>query len=70
MQAVPAAFLRWLKHTAAVTVEAVRYHRRYQLALWEVPAALAVSWLYYSVFLVGEILTHVAPDYAKKSFRV
>lgn len=70
MQSLPAGFLRYFKNLARVAWRSVTGYRAVGLRIWQVPAVLAISGAYYTVFLAGEFLTHVAPAYMKRSFRV
>ena len=70
MQSLPASFLRYLKNLARVVGRSTTHYRDVGLRLWQVPAVMVISGGYYTVFLVGEVLTHLAPAYMKRSFRV
>lgn len=70
MQSAPAGLLRFGKHLSRVVYSGFFRRRQVGLRWWEVPAAIGISAAYYTVFLVGELLTHVAPAYMKRSFRV
>ena len=70
MQSAPAGLLRYFKNLAKVVWRSTTRFRAVGLRLWDVPAVLVISGVYYTVFLVGELLTHVAPGYMKRSFRV
>jgi glycosyltransferase involved in cell wall biosynthesis len=47
-------------------------HNRNQvdLSVWEAPIALTIMWSYYSIYLIGGVLTVLIPSYAKSSWRI
>ncbi|NNJ79397.1 MAG: glycosyltransferase [Xanthomonadales bacterium] len=69
-QSVAGGLLRYLKHLAIVVVGTLFRFPRAGVRVWEVPAVIAISATYYTVFLLGELLTHLAPGYMKRRFRV
>ena len=70
MQSMPAGLLRWVKHLAQVAWRTLQNHRQARVRVWEIPLVIAISWAYYTVFLAGEWLMHLAPDYMRRHFRV
>lgn len=70
MQSVPAGFLRYIKHLGSVAWSTLTRYRQAGVRAWEIPAILVISAVYYTVFFAGELATHVAPEFMKKSFRV
>jgi hypothetical protein len=48
----------------------VHYRRQIGLRFWELPAAIAICSTYYLLFALGGVLTHVAPEWMGRRFRV
>lgn len=48
----------------------VRYRRRVNLRLWQLPAAIAICTSYYLFFALGGVLTHASPQWMGRRFRV
>lgn len=70
MQSAPAGFLRYIKHLGLVAWSTLTRYRQVGVRAWEVPVILLISSGYYTVFLLAELATHIAPGLMKKSFRV
>lgn len=70
MQSVPAGILRYGKHLARLIWRTVTRYRDVGAKVWEVPVLIIISAAYYTVFVTSELLTHVAPNYMKRSYRV
>lgn len=61
---------RWAKHMAQVAVRSWHYRRAVGLKWFEVPLACGIGATYYSVFLVGELATQLAPKAMQRRFRI
>jgi hypothetical protein len=44
--------------------------KKVYLSIWEVPIAIGIMWSYYSIYLIGGVLTILIPEYAKSSWRI
>lgn len=70
LQSLPAGFFRYGKHLLQTIGRSVKNSRKVGVKPWEIPLVILVSGCYYSVFLLGELATHIMPDQMSRRFRI
>ncbi len=69
-RSIPAALLRFCRHLASLAPRTLGRFRKVGVKPFELPIVLMISATYYSLFFLGELLTHIVPTTMQRHFRV